>query len=182
MTLPPEMWSESLAGRAVTTYRRYNAKIAQRWKWLDGIIGSVWMTGTPNAVRFAPVVIGRGYIEGPGGLRMHYHQPRFDMDTQEYVFNYGPRTYKMYGAKMLENIVQFLARIKVMNDALRISDRGFNFVSQSHDELAWIVPDSQVDECMTVALEEMRRPPSWAEGLPLDAECSFGQNYGEAKT
>jgi DNA polymerase I-like protein with 3'-5' exonuclease and polymerase domains len=68
-----------------------------------------------------------------------------------------------------------------MHDALRISDRGFPFQLQSHDELAFIVPDAKVDECMAVALEEMRRAPSWAPGLPLDAEASFGQSYGDAR-
>jgi len=181
MDVLKDMWSPQLAQRAVTTYRNHNKQIVDRWQWLDGVIKTVWMTGVPHEVRFSPVKITKGRIEGPGGLSMHYGTPHYDTDIQETRFSYGGRLYNMYGAKMLENIVQFLARINVMNDAMRISDRGFPFVLQAHDELVFIVPDDQVEECREVALYEMRRPPSWAEDLPLDAEVSVGQNYGEAK-
>jgi DNA polymerase len=87
----------------------------------------------------------------------------------------------MYGPKLLENIVQALARIVVMNAALRIKDRGFLFKLQSHDELAFIVPTADVPRCMGIVLEEMRRRPSWAKELPLNAEAGHGPSYGDAK-
>jgi DNA polymerase len=176
-----EIWTPELALLTVRTYREMNQSIVQRWRWLDGVIATTWSHGTPQHMRFGPVLISKGCIEGPNGLRMQYADPRFDPETQNWRYTYDRRSYTMYGAKLLENIVQFLARINLMHDALRISDRGFPFVLQAHDELVWVVPDDQVEQCMNVALEEMRRPPSWASGIPLDAESSFGQNYGGAK-
>lgn len=186
MAVLDDIWSLQLAQRTVTTYRNLNSNIQQRWKWLDGIIQTVWSAGIQPMARepereFGPVKITKGCIEGPGGLCMYYGNPHFDADDQEFKFGYSGRLYKMYGAKMLENIVQFLSRINIMHDALRISDRGFPFALQAHDELVFIVPDDQVEECLEVALEEMRRPPSWAPDIPLDAEGSVGQSYGEAK-
>jgi DNA polymerase len=174
-------WNLNMADRAVKVYRMANPGIVQRWKWLDGVLATTWCHGTPEMAQFGPVQITKGCVEGPNGLKMVYGSPHYDAEEQEYHFVYGGRLHKLYGAKFLENIVQFLARINTMHDALRISDRGFPFQLQSHDELAFIVPDAKVDECMAVALEEMRRAPSWAPGLPLDAEASFGQSYGDAR-
>jgi DNA polymerase I-like protein with 3'-5' exonuclease and polymerase domains len=64
---------------------------------------------------------------------------------------------------------------------LRLRDRGLLMRLQSHDELAFIVPDNFVDEAKRIVLEEMRRRPSWAPDLPLDAAASFGKSYGDAK-
>jgi DNA polymerase len=177
-----KVWTPQLAQKAVDTYRASHGAIVQAWRQLDVILRTAWM-GQSLPVKFGPVAIGHkhgsAYVEGPGGLRMNYANPR-EMDG-ELWYDYGKRTHKMYGSKFLENIVQFLARIDTMHDALRISGRGFNFILQSHDELAWIVPDDKVAECQRIALEEMRRSPSWGQGIPLNAECSFGQTYGDAK-
>lgn len=174
-----EVWTPLLASKSVRTYRTTHGAITSSWRQLDVILETAWM-GLSDPVRLGPVMIGHGYVEGPGGLRMVYANPRRD-ENDELRYDYGKRSYKMYGSKFLENIIQFLARINTMHDALRISDRGFRFALQSHDELAWIVPDDKVAECQAVALEEMRRRPSWAPSLPLNAECNFGQSYGDAK-
>jgi DNA polymerase I-like protein with 3'-5' exonuclease and polymerase domains len=97
--------------------------------------------------------------------------------------------HKMYGAKFLENIVQFLSRIIVMNAALRIRDRGFvaanpadyRFVMQAHDELVFIVHDDEVDRAKQTIHTEMIRPPSWGRDIPLVADVGVGNSYGEAK-
>jgi hypothetical protein len=172
------VWTPELAQTAVDTYRTTHGAIVQTWRRLDQILKTAWV-GNCLPVKFGPCVIGHGYVEGPSGLRMNYANPR--EEDGELWYDYGKRRHKIYGSKFLENIVQFLARIDTMHDALRIGDRGFRFVLQSHDELAWIVRDDQVGVCKAVALEEMRRPPSWARALPLNAECSAGQSYGDAK-
>ena len=73
---------------------------------------------------------------------------------------------KLYGAKILENITQALARVIVM---------------QAHDELVFAVPNDDVAEAKTVILEEMTREPDWLPGVPLAVEIGQGINYGEAK-
>lgn len=179
-----KVWTIELATKSVRTYRTINNRIVAMWYKLDDILRSAWL-GRTLPVPLGPCVIGHGYVEGPSGLRMVYDNPHIerDVDTgkEDLWYEYGTARHKMHGGVFLENIVQFLARIDTMHDALRIHDRGFPFVLQSHDELAWIVPDAQVEECKRVALEEMRRAPSWALDLPLNAECSSGHSYGEAK-
>lgn len=181
MTKINDMWTPGLAKKTVDMYRMLNRNIAMRWQWLDGVLATTWSKGMPEIAQFGPVLIGHGYVEGPGGLRMYYDNPRFDVTSQGYKYDYGGRSYHMYGAKFLENIVQFLARINIMHDALRIADQGYPFALQSHDELGWVVPDDEVEACKQIALTEMRRGPSWAPGIPLDAEAGVGQSYGDAK-
>jgi DNA polymerase len=102
-------------------------------------------------------------------------------DGNEWYYGYGGRRHKLYGAKFLENIIQYLARIVLMNAALRLNGRGYRFVLQAHDELGFIVPDAGVEEAKRIIHDEMVRPPSWALDLPLTASVGVGQNYGEAK-
>lgn len=175
-----EVWTPSLATKSVQTYRGINSQIKSMWGVLQTCIETCWVGNGPVR-RLGCVIIGHGYVEHePSGLRMYYGNPRRD-ELGEYWFDFGRMKHRMYGPKLLENIVQFLARINTMYDALRISDRGYRFVLQSHDELAWIVPEAKAEDCLAVALEEMRRAPSWARTIPLDAEGNFGDSYGDAK-
>jgi DNA polymerase len=124
--------------------------------------------------------LGHGFVNGPNGLSLHYANPREEFGN--FLFDYGRVTgIKLYGAKLLENIIQFLARIIVMSAALRLGALGFRFVLQAHDELAFIVPDAEVDRFKVLVHTEMTRCPAWAPDLPLTAEVGVGQSYGEAK-
>ena len=85
--------------------------------------------------------------------------------------------------------MQALARIVVMNAALRIRDRGrsepnagdYRFVLQAHDELVFIVNKKYLDRAKTIIHQEMTRRPSWGLDIPIDAELGQGASYGEAK-
>jgi hypothetical protein len=174
------LWSLELADKAVSTYRRVNAPIPRAWRKLDAILKSAWI-GASGPAAFGPVTIGHGIVTGPGGVSMHYDNPRQEAESGELFYNYGRFRHKIYGAKLLENIIQFLARIIVMNAALRIADHGHNFVLQAHDELVYIVPDAEVDKVKALVHMEMTRRPSWAPDLPLTADVGVGQSYGDAK-
>ncbi len=178
-------WTPELADTAVRVYRRQNGHISAAWRRLQEILETAWLGGY-GEVQWGPVVISHGCVEAPNGLKMHYGNPRREynpiFDGEVILYDYDKRTFRMYGPKMLENIVQFLARTNTMNDALRIRDRtGYSFASQSHDELVWLVPEDKAEAQLAIALEEMRRPPSWAPDIPLDAEGGIGDSYGEAK-
>jgi DNA polymerase len=174
------MWTLELAKKAVDTYRRVNRPIQTTWYLLDRVLRTSWLGKTAPYV-LGPVTIGHGKVTGPGGVTMSYDNPRYDALTEELYYNYGRLRHKIYGAKLLENIIQFLARIIVMCAALRIADAGYNFVLQAHDELAYIVRDDEVDKVKELVHMEMTRRPSWAPDLPLTADVGVGQSYGEAK-
>ncbi len=177
-------WTPDLAAKAVRVYRETNHNIVTTWTMLKNLLSMPWLGMTPPT-SFGPCLISKGCVEGPGGLKMRYGNPRIELDVEgkeEFRFDYGARSHKIYSGLFLENIVQFVARIIVMNDMLRIGDRtNAQLVLQSHDELVWIVPDQDAEEHLRVAIEEMSKAPSWAPDLPMAAEGNIGQSYGAAK-
>jgi hypothetical protein len=93
---------------------------------LNSAIQTVWLSGS-SSFKFGPCEISYGTVTLPSGLTLRYADPGVRMGDDghnEYVYRYGKFWHKLYGAKFLENIVQALARIVVMNAALRIRDRG----------------------------------------------------------
>lgn len=181
------VWTEELAERSVRTYRTVNWQMQVGWSTLDNMLKACWFGGQPP-MKFGPggiVEIGPGYVKLPNDMYLRYADPMLDRDTGDISYRHGKFTHKIYGAKLLENIVQALARIVVMNAALRIRGRGdkswSRFVLQAHDELVYIVPNAEVDKAKLIIHEEMTRRPSWALSLPLTADVGVGQSYGEAK-
>jgi len=173
-----KIWTLELAEASVKTYRIVNHETPKLWKKLDWALEGPWL-GVSPAMQLGPVVIGKGTVIGPGGLTMRYANPRHTPDG--YMFDYGGRPSSLYGARFLENIIQFLARLIVMHAALRIAARGYLFALQCHDELAFIVADADAESVRELVYEELIRRPSWALDLPLAAEVKIGNSYGEAK-
>ena len=174
-----KVWTLELAEKAVKAYRRSERKTVDLWYKLDLILETAFC-GKGGAVRLGPVEIGHGYVKGPSGLKMQYVVPE-EFGGRDKLYLYAKRHHKIYGASMLENIVQFLEVEIMQAAATRLAKRGIRYASQSHDELAFVVRDEDVDKVKAIVVEELTRPPSWATDLPLTASVSQGQSYGEAK-
>lgn len=173
-----KVFTPEVAQRSVDMYRESNPRIKAAWKMLDAVLDGAWQ-GKGAPVKFGPCVIGHGYVRGPGGLELRYQV--LPDEGQERWYKYGRYKHKIYGAKFLENIVQFLARIVIMNAAMRLWDRGLEFRLQAHDELVFVVKKDKVAEAKKMLAEELRRRPTWAPELPLDCEVGSGPSYGDAK-
>ena len=104
-------------------------------------------------------------------------------DGQLWWFDGGtPKT--IYGAKALENIIQFLARIVIFEAAMRVREMTDNlFVHQVHDELVYIIEDDKVEMFKRYLRYELRKPPPWLcdPVVPLDCDIGSGQSYGDCK-
>lgn len=172
--------SDAEAMNIVNLYRSTYSAIPAAWRILNAQI-SVLANG--GSFEFGPCIFEKGSIWLPSGLRLHYHNLRYEDDG--WVYDYAGKPKRLYGGALLENIVQALARIVVMDAAVRIEYRfakyGVRLALQVHDELVFVVPEHLVHECREILLEEMRCRPVWAKSLPLDAESDFGPNYGDAK-
>ena len=100
------------------------------------------------------------------------------IDTPDKEFALHGQTKKTYGAKVIENLTQALARIVVMEQMLDINER-YPVVLTVHDEVITVVPDDQAQEALDFMISTMRTPPIWAKGLPLDAEGGFDTCYSK---
>jgi hypothetical protein len=132
---------------------------------------------------FGPVKLMRGEILLPSGLSLYYHD-LYQIDGQ-WLFTFGGKIKRLYGGALLENISQSLARIVIMDAAIRIRRRldkyGIRLALQVHDELVYVVKKEVAELVKRIILEEINRRPVWGPGLPLAAEAGIGPNYGEAK-
>lgn len=174
-----KIWTPELAQTSVDAYRQINRSIVNTWYTLDRYLQTAWC-GLSAPVKFGPVTIGPGYVLLPNGMKMNYDVVCRD-PGEGLSYRYGKRIFQMHGGKFLENKVQALARIIIMNAAMRLDEKGYRFCLQSHDELAFIIPDADVENCKKIVHAELIKCPSWGTGLPLAAEVGSGQSYGDAK-
>ena len=95
---------------------------------------------------------------------------------------YGNKRATLYGGKMVENIVQHLARCVIADNALAVRRRtGLNPALMVHDELVYVVPAAQAQSTLDDVQEIMRTPPDWWPELITWSEGSIADNYGAAK-
>ena len=175
--------SDEEAAKVVRLYRNTYSAIPSMWNQLGNLIPR--MTGQGFGSLLEPVMFEHEKIKLPSGLYLHYH--KLQNKNGQWWFEHGGVPKYIYGGKMLENIVQALARICVMDASVRIRRRfaalGYPvwLNLQVHDELVFIVPDELVEVAERIVMEEMRRRPEWGQDIPLDAESGTGNSYGECK-
>lgn len=192
-------------------YRTQNVAITRLWRGAQHALermveGESTQFGQDGLMRYDA---GRGFVL-PNGLVIWYRDLRWvDVEEPEYPLpgedlpkRVGERELyfdqqkwrgvvatRIYGPKAVENAIQSLAGLSIREAWGRIVKRcrkelGINYgpiAMQVHDELDAIVRTEVAQDYAGIAQEELRRPPTWAPGIPLDAEVSIGQRYGEAK-
>lgn len=129
-----------------------------------------------------PVVIeGDGYFVLPNGLYIQYPKLRreYDPETGGYETLYASSktdAMKIYGAKVIENITQGLARIVVTDIMLRVFNQtGYHPALTTYDSLDYVVPASDVILFDKILETEFMITPEWAPGLPLASEGGWGR-------
>lgn len=122
------------------------------------------------------------YIQLPSGRKLCYQSPRLQEGQYGMAITYMgmDQTTKQwkrqdtYGGKLVENIVQAIARDCLAYSMLQLTAAGFKIVMHVHDEVVIEEPDShvrigQVNKIMSAVIP-------WAPGLPLKAE-SYETKY-----
>lgn len=122
------------------------------------------------------------FIKLPSGRCLAYCKPRIGVNAfgSECITYEGIGTGKKweriesYGPKLVENLVQAIARDILVESMQRLHKNGYKITMHIHDEVVLEVQDdvSTVDEvCRLMAIT-----PEWAKDLPLNAdgyECKF---------
>lgn len=127
------------------------------------------------------------HIKLPSGRVLAYHQPELhDRRTPwgqtkkqlSYMGVDDKNRYTRidtYGGKLVENIVQAIARDLMAEAFLRIEAAGYKPVLQVHDEA---ISQAPVAFGSLIQYENlMATTPTWAEGLPIKAEGWCGPRY-----
>lgn len=176
--------SDEEAAKVVKVYRTKYAEIPQMWNRLNNLIPR--MTGRDFSELVHPVQFMHEKVQLPSGLYLHYHD--LQNKNGQWWFTYGGKPKYLYGGKLLENIVQALARICVMDTAVSVrkmlaeveySNAWLNL--QVHDELVYIVRDRDAAKLLEIVIDELGKPPKWGPDIPLKAEGDMGDSYGDCK-
>lgn len=165
----------------VQRWRQANPRIKGLWYAIENAALAVMETAQPqgiNGLIFAlegDLVYGQSFltVRLPSGRKLFYPKPflkenRFEKMAVHY-YTVGQQTRKWevtstYGGKMVENIVQAIARDCLAVTLERIAAKGLQVVFHVHDEVI-------IDAPMETAVEEicglMAEPILWAPGLVL---------------
>ncbi|GAA4827840.1 DNA polymerase [Paenibacillus vulneris] len=126
------------------------------------------------------------FADLPSGRSLAYVNPRIkpdpNFDKDGLVFDGMDQvkkkwmSHRTYGGRLVENLVQAIARDCLAESLIRLDAEGYKIVMHVHDETVLDVPigAGSVED----VTEIMSRPISWAPGLPLSAagfECEFYQ-------
>ena len=168
---------QEVSAKTVSVYRSDYREIPAMWRQLDGLI--VAMTRRDCHVKLGCLVFEFEKIRLPSGLYLYYNSLR--NENGQWTFTYGGKVKFLWGGTLLENIIQALARIQIMDAALRVQRRiGQRLNLQVHDELIYVVPTNIARAVEKVTIEEISRTPDWMPNVPLDAEGGIGLSYADA--
>jgi hypothetical protein len=184
--------SISESNKGVTGYRVTHPMVVQFWNRAQSALPE--LAGGPEDPTHTIDMHGLLRVEKnaivlPNGLRIKYPQMSYDKDAG-WSFagakNEG-RVY-LYGGKIVEHVVQALAKIVVMDQILAVKEEWYNRYGgasvakmTTHDEGVFVVPEDKGEEMLELALEKFRTPPLWLPHLPVNGAGAIAIRYGEAK-
>lgn len=184
---------QELADAAVKSYRTIHAPVVKLW---DNI-GRAAIAAVQNPGKKYTINRTQWYVQDkflfcvlPSGRKLAYYGPTvlYDKtpwgDKRPCLYHWGVNAMtkrweiqKTYGGRLVENVVQAIARDLMAEAMLRIEERGpWKIVLSVHDELI-----AERDLKLGGSIEEfnqlMATLPAWAEGCPVKVEGYTGTRY-----
>ena len=124
-------------------------------------------------------------IHLPSGRVIRYPLLREEVNENgrsEWVYGTGRHQARIYAGKVTENCVQALARDVIAGNAYQMYKQTKLRPSLAvHDELVYIVPESDAVAALETLQTIMRTPPVWWPQLITWSEGDIADTYGDAK-
>jgi len=165
------LWHFGATMRLVEIYRTARPAITALWRQMD--IRSLQRT---NQVGYVGVEWDEGdlRLRLPGGTVLIYPGMQ-----ESGAYGRSGATMHTYGAKLVENVTQAVARNLLRDAWLDARQKGLNVVLSVHDELVCVEKNEDAGQAAEVLTGIMSTVPVWAEGLPLGAEAKVVDSYAE---
>ncbi|MBS5285307.1 MAG: DNA polymerase [Clostridiales bacterium] len=175
----------------VQRWRTANPRIRDLWYAVEEAALAVMQNAQPQGIQNlifrleGDLVYGQTFltIQLPSGRKLFYPQPflqenRFGKVAVHY-YSVNQRTRKWeidstYGGKLVENVVQAIARDCLAETLCRIEARGLQVVFHVHDE---VIIDAPMGTAVKEICDLMAQPISWAPGLILKGAGFAGDYY-----
>ena len=172
---------EDEAKRIVSLYRQDYPMVKGSWyegeRVLQSILNHEYFDFGRNPKLILPVH-GQAGIKLPSGLFLRYPNLRNVMNEEgrvEWLYSARAEKVRIHGPKTFQNTIQALARC-VMGESMVRIHKVFPIALTIHDAVYCVVPNDRVTEAKHLIVSELKQEPTWAPGLPLDAEVGAGQD------
>lgn len=166
----------------VNIYRGTYPMIPKLWKFMDKEIIPAMAAGLKLDIGFG-IHTEKEAIVLPNGMKLRY--PKLEQKQvdgyRNWVYDYRGNENTIYGAKLVENIVQALARIIIAAAEIRMYKAGWPAAMQVHDELIFVVRNQLVEKFVKVLERVLVQPVDWMPDLPVACEVEYGDTYADAK-
>jgi DNA polymerase len=123
----------------------------------------------------------------PSGRAIHYYRPKVELrvkwgrpkETLTFRTEWNAKSYRedTYGGKLVENIVQAVARDVLCVGGMNADDAGYDVVMLVHDETVTLVDrdfGSHQELCTLMCQQH-----EWVTDLPIEAEGATMERYGK---
>ena len=189
--------SDEMAQHVISTYREKNHKIKQSWyETQDAFMTAI---RNPNRlVRINQVVVSSNgkylFAKLPSGRTITYVMPSIVAVKKDFKDGKGPQRIlqiqyygidsltrkwgkqQTYGGKLVENLVQGMARDLMCYSMNTVIERGFDLLFHVHDQIICQYPNGNVlDEYIRL----MSKTPAWARGIPVAAEGKVCKRFSK---
>ena len=158
--------------------------IVSLWRATETAFKRVKTNGTTTKAGPATFATSKGgagvALTLPSGRRILYREARIDKGRIKYRGvgpGGGPALVETYGARLVENAIQGIARDVMAEAMVRLERAGYPPVLTVHDEIVAEVAESDRGLTLDHFLRGMEIRPQWAPGLPLAASGWQGSRY-----
>lgn len=180
--------SEDEMAEIVKHWRAANRQIVKLWKQVETIAKETLREGKSYSFKLGikfETKKGSLFITLPSGRKIAYYNAKLTGEGRSEKIKYEgmDQTTKKwtimdtYGGKLVENIVQAIARDCLAVSMLKILEAGYQIVMHIHDEVVVEVSKESAEEQMKHIKALMDEEISWAPGLKLNAEAFISEYY-----
>ena len=170
-------------------WRTQYAEIVRGWKVSGAMLQRVH-AGEEHAVDpWGMVTTCSEGLRLPSGRLIRYPQLRQEEGKwpdgrarQDWVYASGRHKSYMHGGLVVENMVQSLARDSIFDCSVDFyKSTKLRPCLRVHDELVYVVPDTEAVSLLAELQRIMRTPPKWWPELIVHSEGDSAMSYGAAK-
>ena len=155
-------------------YRNTHKAVVNLWYEADEVLKKLH-AGLSFSWKCVDIRDKRIYL--PNGLPLIYDT--LEMHEGEWRLKTRRGYVKMYGAKLIENLIQALSATHTRGAWLACTKAGMKMVSMEHDKLLAVVPESQGAQALAFMQAALAREPEWLPGIPLDSEGYISRSFSK---
>ena len=170
----------------VTAWRDTYHDIVSGWKAFQASLPKI-MQGVEHSIDpWGMCVVEKNAVRLPSGRRIYYPSLIKETDPEtgkaEWWYGNNRTRARIYAGKGVENLVQALARDVIAQHSLSFyKQSGLRPSMTVHDELVYVVPETDAQSALDELQTIMRAGVSWWPELITWSEGDIADSYGEAK-